>query len=58
MQKIRQEMGPVLRDNLDMTGALQRMIEENFHIFGVPISENWGEVDNFNDLKVLNDIKI
>ena len=58
MQKIRQEMGPVLRDNLDMTSVFQRMIEENFHIYGVPISENWGEVDNFNDLKILNDIKI
>jgi choline kinase len=58
MQKIRQEMGPVLRDNLDMTSALQRMIEEGFQIYGVPICENWGEVDNFNDLKVLNGIKI
>jgi choline kinase len=56
MQKIRHTMPPLIRDNLDMTRTIQLMIEENFSINGLPIYEKWGEVDSFDDLKILNDI--
>ena len=56
MQKIRQAMSPLMRDNLDMTRTIQLMIEDDFYINGLPICEKWGEVDSFDDLKALDDI--
>lgn len=41
------------RDKLDMTGALQRIIERgNIAVKGIRFSGDWGEVDNAQDLSV------
>ncbi len=46
------------RDKLDMTGALQRMIERgNIPVNGIRYSGDWGEVDNAQDLSVYQSSK-
>jgi L-glutamine-phosphate cytidylyltransferase len=44
------------RDCLDMTTLLRRLIEDGVHVYGVPVSGNWGEVDSPCDLRLYEDM--
>lgn len=53
LDAMRLEMPGDARDKLDMTGALQRVIERgNLAIKGIRLSGNWGEVDSADDIQV------
>jgi len=46
------------RDALDMTGLLQRLIEEKIIVSAVAINDDWFEVDSESDLKLYNTMPI
>jgi len=39
-----------------MTTLLRRLIEDGVHVYGVPVSGNWGEVDSPCDLRLYEDM--
>ena len=45
-------LNPEVRDKLDMTGMLRRLIADGHKVTGVPIRGPWGEVDSVRDLKI------
>lgn len=53
LDTMRMEMSDDARDKLDMTGALQSIIERgNMGVKGICLSGDWGEVDSTDDLRV------
>lgn len=53
LDAIRMTLTEDVRDKLDMTGALQCIIERgNMPVKGIRFSGSWGEVDNAQDLSV------
>lgn len=53
LDTMRMKMSDDARDKLDMTGALQRIIERgNLGVKGIRLSGDWGEVDSADDLRV------
>jgi len=53
LDAMRMTLPAAVRDKLDMTGALQSIIERgNIPVKGIPYSGYWGEVDNADDLRV------
>ena len=53
LNTVRDTISDDTRDKLDMTGALQRIIESgNIDVTGIPHSGDWGEVDSVQDLSV------
>lgn len=50
VEALRASMEPAVRDRIDMTSTLQRLIETGFPVFGVPMSSSWGEIDSDEDL--------
>ena len=51
IERIRAGLEPVERDNMHMTGTLQRVIEAGrIRVIGLPYSGRWGEVDSAEDL--------
>ncbi|MDC3316414.1 phosphocholine cytidylyltransferase family protein [bacterium] len=53
LDTMRMKMSDDARDKLDMTGALQRIIEHgNLGVKGIRLSGDWGEVDSADDLRV------
>jgi choline kinase len=53
MERIRSEMEPAARDRLDMTSALQKVIERGrVQVRGVRYTGPWGEIDSEQDLRL------
>jgi choline kinase len=53
LDTMRIEMSDDARDKLDMTGALQSIIERgNMCVKGICLSGDWGEVDSADDLRI------
>lgn len=51
VERIRAGLEPGERDNMHMTGTLQRVIEAGcIRVIGLPYSGRWGEVDSAEDL--------
>jgi choline kinase len=50
METLRNGLPQERRDKIDMTSALQLLIEAGFPLQGVPTQSNWGEVDSDEDL--------
>jgi L-glutamine-phosphate cytidylyltransferase len=51
VQKIRTNLDPATKDNIHMTGMLQKIIETNpVPILAVPYQGDWGEIDSSEDL--------
>lgn len=50
IESLRATLEPRLCDRMDMTSTLQRLIEANFPVFGVPVASSWGEIDSDEDL--------
>jgi choline kinase len=53
LHELRMQMNSDVRDKMDMTSALQRLIGSGFSIRGVPVCSEWGEVDSMSDLRSL-----
>ena len=57
LARIRSMMSSRYCDALDMTGALQRVIDENrIPIQAIPYDQQWGEVDSGSDLNLYEEI--
>lgn len=56
VEQLREQVGPTVRDKLDMTSTLQRLIESGFPVHGVGIESLWGEVDSDEDLAKLTKV--
>jgi hypothetical protein len=55
VERLRDRLDAKVRDKLDMTGMLQRLIEsDTMPIRAIPYTGEWGEVDNKNDLDLYN----
>jgi len=50
LEAARAGLEPKRRDKLDMTSALQLLIERGFPVQGVPSQSSWGELDSDEDL--------
>lgn len=51
VQRLRSRIEPAVRDRLDMTTTLRRLIlEEGQRVDALPYTEGWGEVDSQDDL--------
>lgn len=51
MRSMRAGLEPALRDRLDMTGALQRLILSGYAVHGLPVRCRWAEFDSAEDLR-------
>ena len=59
IQKLRKELIPTERDKIDITSALNRIINSNkTEIIGVKYEKSWGEVDTESDLSIYEDYKL
>jgi choline kinase len=52
VEDLRAGLAPDLRDRLDMTGMLRRLLEQGARIEAIPAPFPWGEVDAETDLAV------
>ena len=59
IQKLRKELFPTERDQIDITSALNKIIDSNkTEIRGVKYEKSWGEVDMESDLSIYEDYKL
>ena len=59
IQKFRKELFPTERDQIDITSALNRIIDSNkTEVRGVKYEKSWGEVDTESDLSIYEDYKL
>jgi len=57
LARIRSMMSSSYCDALDMTGALQRIVDENrIPIQAIPYEQHWGEVDSGSDLNLYKEV--
>jgi Predicted sugar nucleotidyltransferases len=56
LQRVRASLEQHQRDKLDMTGALQLLIESGFPVHGVPAPSRWAEFDSESDLTSVGDL--
>lgn len=50
IETIRADLDTPVRDRLDMTGLLSRLISRAYPVYGVPYHGEWGEIDSQSDL--------
>ena len=56
IQELRKELFPTERDQIDMTSALNKIIDsKKIEIIGVKYEKSWGEVDTESDLSIYED---
>jgi L-glutamine-phosphate cytidylyltransferase len=50
IEDVLDRLDPQVRDKLDMTGLLQRLLQQGVRIATIPAEGQWGEVDSASDL--------
>ena len=59
IRKLRKELFPTERDQIDITSALNRIIEsDKTKVRGVKYEKSWGEIDTESDLSIYEDYKL